>query len=195
MSPSADSCRHAGTVRMPHEGDTSLCFRYVAISVLTFKSTRVTGVYLAFYLLPTSPSAESDAVKVVFSGPDDSIHMRMSSMQHDINYVGGLDGIEGSLDWIAKGLARLTSEDHTVNLTLGQGSNISPVKITLAENNFDDTMDRLVTAVERIADSLARVAGLSRPRLESWHEQDEYDPRYKASAPDGGAPGPKAETT
>ena len=35
-------------------------------------------------------------------------------------------------------------------------------------------MDRFITAVERIADSLARLAGLSRPRLEAWHEQDEY---------------------
>ena len=52
-------------------------------------------------------------------------------------------------------------------------------------------MDRLVTAVERIADSIAKLAGLSRPRLESWHEQDEYEPRYKDIAVDSGAPGPK----
>lgn len=65
------------------------------------------------------------------------------------------------------------------------------LKLTLADNDNDDTMDRLVTAFERIADSVAKLAGLTRPRLESWHEQDEYEPRYKDMAVDGGAPGPK----
>jgi len=45
--------------------------------------------------------------------------------------------------------------------------------------------------LERIADSVAKLAGLTRPRLESWHEQDAYEPRYKDAACDGGAPGPK----
>lgn len=66
-----------------------------------------------------------------------------------------------------------------------------PVKITLAANDDEDTLDRLVTAFERIADAVAKLAGLSRPRLESWHEQVEYEPRYKDIAVDGGAPGPK----
>lgn len=52
----------------------------------------------------------------------------------------------------------------------------------------------MVTAFERIADSVARLAGLPRPRLESWHEQDVYEPRYKDVSVDGGAPGPKAST-
>jgi hypothetical protein len=54
-------------------------------------------------------------------------------------------------------------------------------------------MDRLVTAFERIADSVAKLAGLTRPRLESWHEQDQYEPRSKNIAVDGGAPGPKTD--
>ena len=66
-----------------------------------------------------------------------------------------------------------------------------PVKVTLSDNDNDDAMDRFVTALERIADSVAKLAGLSRPRLESWHEQDEYEPRYKSTACDGGATGPK----
>jgi hypothetical protein len=109
-------------------------------------------------------------------------------MQHDINYVSGLGGIEESLDWIARGLDKLTSDEHDISLSTGYGTD--PVKLTLAENDYDDTMDRVVTAIERIADSLARLAGLNRPRLESWHEQEDYTPRYKASACDGGAPGP-----
>jgi hypothetical protein len=52
-------------------------------------------------------------------------------------------------------------------------------------------MGRWVTAIERIADAVAKLAGLSRPRLESWHEQDEYEPRHKDIAVEGGAPGPK----
>ena len=135
----------------------------------------------------------ADAVKVVVSGPDDSSMHHTPSMQHDINYLRGMDGIEGSLDWIARGLEKLTSDNHTVGLVHGQNRYSSPVQITLASNDADndDTMDRLVTAFERIADSVAKLAGLSRPRLESWHEQDEYEPRYKAIAVDGGAPGPK----
>lgn len=133
-----------------------------------------------------------EPVKVVVTGPDVPGYMSTPSMQHDINHVAGMDGIEASLDWMAKGLQRLTDQDFTVNLTLGQGDNTYPVKITLAENDEGDTLDRLVTAVERIADSVARLAGLSRPRLESWHEQDDYEPRYKSIARDGGAPGPKA---
>jgi hypothetical protein len=136
-------------------------------------------------------TAVADVVKVVVSGPDDSHNMRTHSMQHDLNYVKGLDGIEESLDWIARGLDKLTSDEHDISLSTGYGTD--PVKLTLATNNYDDTTDRVVTAIERIADSLARLAGLSRPRLECWHEQEEYTPRYKESACDGGAPGPKAD--
>jgi len=135
----------------------------------------------------------AEPVKVVLTGPATS-HMPSPSMQHDINHVAGLSDVEESLDWIARSLSRLTDDDHAVGLSLAQGDNTYPVKITLADNIQDDTMDRLVTAFERIADSVAKLAGLSRPRLESWHEQDEYEPRYKDTACDGGAPGPKAGT-
>jgi len=135
----------------------------------------------------------ASVARVVVTGPDAPCYEPTPSMQHDINHVAGMDGVEASLDWIAKGLARLTSDDHTVNLTLAQGSNIYPLKLTLAENDFDDTMARIVTAFERIADSLARLAGLSRPRLELWHEQCEYTPLFRESACDGGEPGPPAE--
>ena len=80
---------------------------------------------------------------------------------------------------------------YTVSLSVGQGSNTNPIKLTLSDNEYEDTMDRLVTAFERIADSVARLAGLSRPRLEHWHEQNEYTPLYRDSACDGGVPGPK----
>lgn len=66
----------------------------------------------------------------------------------------------------------------------------APVQVTLADNDTEDAMERFLSAFERIADSLARMAGLSRPRLEHWYEQDEYEPRYKSSACDGGKPGP-----
>ena len=108
-------------------------------------------------------------------------------MQHDINHVAGMAGIEQSLDWIARGVEKLTSD----SIRLCTSERTYPVKITLAEDDTGDTMGQLVTAVERIADSLARLAGLNRPRLESWHEQEEYEPRYRSIACDGGAPGPK----
>jgi hypothetical protein len=133
---------------------------------------------------------ETEPVKVVVTGPDASSYSS-PSLQHDINHVAGLAGVEQSLDWIARSLGQLTNDDHTVGLSVAQGSNIHPIKLTLADNDFDDTMDRFVTALERIADSVAKLAGLTRPRLESWHEQDEYTPRYRQSACDGGAPGPK----
>lgn len=131
---------------------------------------------------------------VVLTGPD-SGYQRSPSMQHDINHVAGLDGVEESLDWIARSLGNLGNDEHTIHLSVGQGFNVNPIKLTLADNDEDDTINRLVTAFERIADSVAKLAGLSRPRLESWHEQDEYEPRYKDSACDGGAPGPKTDVT
>lgn len=83
---------------------------------------------------------------------------------------------------------RGSSDGHAISLSTGHGTD--PVKITLADDDYSDTMGRLVDAFERIADSVAKLAGLNRPRLESWHEQDAYEPRYKATAADGGAPGP-----
>jgi len=137
----------------------------------------------------TRPQLQQNTV--VLTGPDSPGHIT-PSMQHDINYVAGLSGVEESLDWIARGLDRLTGENNSVCLTTGYDT---PLKITLADNDTpgSDTMDRLVTALERIADSVAKLAGLTRPRLESWHEQDEYVPRYKDIAVDGGAPGPKTD--
>jgi hypothetical protein len=113
-------------------------------------------------------------------------------MQHEINHVAGLDGVEQSLDWIAQGVSALTSDDTTVGVSIGQNRYSGPVQIALAANDSDDTMDRLVTALERIADAVAKLAGLSRPRLETWQEQGGYVPRFKDIAVDGGAPGPKA---
>ena len=143
---------------------------------------------------PTKPKKQpvAEPVKVVLTGPE-SGYPPSPSLQHDINHVAGMEGVEESLDWIARGISRLTSDDFTVNLSLGQGGNTNPVKLTLADDDSGDTMDRLVLALERIADAVAKLAGLSRPRLESWHEQVEYEPRYKDIAVDGGAPGPKAD--
>jgi hypothetical protein len=136
-----------------------------------------------------SAKKPEEPTRVVVTGPDEAATTPTPPLQHEINYVAGMDGVEQSLDWIAKGLSRLTSDDHVVGLSVGQGQNISPIKLTFAENDYDDTMDRFVSAVERIADSLARLAGLSRPRLERWYEPDEYKPRFRDSACDGGAPG------
>jgi hypothetical protein len=97
-------------------------------------------------------------------------------MQHDINHVAGLADIQDSLDWIAKGIGRLTSDEFT--LSLGHTNHTNPVHITLAPNDDgDDTLERLVTAFERVADSVAKLAGLSRPRLEPWHDA----PGHKAA--------------
>jgi hypothetical protein len=137
------------------------------------------------------PRPQPQQNTVVLVGPD-SNHIRTPSMQHDINHVAGLAGVEESLDWIARGISRLTGEDNSVCLATGYDT---PLKIALSNNDHDDTMDRLVTAIERIADSAAKLAGLNRPRLESWHEQDQYEPRYKDIAVDGGATGPKPNAT
>jgi hypothetical protein len=141
---------------------------------------------------PKSAKKPEDATRVVVTGPDTG-HMPSPSLQHDINHVAGLADIEASLDWIAKGISRLTSDEQCIHLSVSTGYNTDPIKLTLAPNDYDDTLDRVVTAFERIADSLARLAGLSRPRLECWHEQEEYRPRYRDIACDGGAPGPDAK--
>jgi hypothetical protein len=139
---------------------------------------------------PKQPPAET-TTKTVVTGPLSEYTGKHGSMQHDINHVAGLDGIEGSLDNLVNAVARLVHDDHSVGVSVGQNRFSGPVRITLADDDYTDTMDRFVTALERIADSVAKLAGLSRPRLESWHEQDEYEPRHKSTACDGGAPGPK----
>ena len=140
---------------------------------------------------PAATKLEDAPNRVVVTGPDTG-DLKSPALQHDINHVAGLDGIEQSLDWIARGIAALVSDDHTLGLVLGQNRYSGPVQITLTDEDGNSTTERLVTAFERIADSVAKLAGLSRPRLESWHEQDEYEPRYRETACDGGAPGPKA---
>jgi len=135
----------------------------------------------------TRPQPQQNTV--VVTGPDSPGHVT-PSMQHDINHVAGLSGVEQSLDWIARGISQLTGENNSICLATAYDA---PVKVALASNDHDDTMDRLVTAMERIADSVAKLAGLTRPRLESWHEQDQYEPRFKNIAVDGGAPGPKTD--
>jgi hypothetical protein len=134
---------------------------------------------------PAQPQAKTET-KVVLTGPDSEPHVRTPSIQHDINHVAGLGGIEQSLDV----LAEVMGSPKSLNVFTGYDSTL---RLTLAENDYDDTMGRVVTAFERIADSVAKLAGLSRPRLESWHEQEDYEPRYKSTAGDGGAPGPKTD--
>jgi hypothetical protein len=138
---------------------------------------------------PQQAAAET-VMNVIATGPKSKWTGEDGSMQHDINHVAGLSGIEQSLDCLVDVVARLTHDDRAVTLSVSQGSNTNPVQLTLSGNDYDDTMGRLVDAVERIADSIAKLAGLSRPRLESWHEQDSYVPRYRDIACDGGAPGP-----
>jgi hypothetical protein len=135
------------------------------------------------------PAATETAAKLVVTGPMSDHTGEPRSMQHDINHVAGMDGIEGSLDNLVGAVSRLTNDDHYVTLSVSQGSNTNPVQLTLSGNSYDDTMDRLVTAFERIADSVAKLAGLTRPRLEEWHHQDAYEPRYH-DVPGGEAPGP-----
>jgi hypothetical protein len=102
-----------------------------------------------------------------------------------------LGDVAANLDWIGDAVARLTKDGTTVGLAVCQNRYGGPVQITTTDEDGNSTMDRLVTAFERIADSVAKLAGLARPRLESWHEQDAYEPRHKDIACDGGAPGPK----
>jgi len=110
--------------------------------------------------------------------------------QHDINYVRGLVDVATNLDWIGDAVASLTADGNFVGLSVCQNRYGGPIQLTATDEEGNDVMERLVTAMERIADSLAKVGGLTRPRLESWHEQKEYEPRFKDIACDGGAPGP-----
>jgi hypothetical protein len=134
------------------------------------------------------PQSQPEQQPLVVTGPPHAHPYGTPSIQHDINHVQGLSGIEESLDCLVSAVNRITSDDFDLSLSTGRATN--PVKITLADDDYSDTMGRLVTAFERIADSVAKLAGLSRPRLESWHEQDAYEPRYKDVAVDGGVPGP-----
>src|SRR3974377_1572923 len=127
-------------------------------------------------------ATKPEPVNVVVTGPEVSGFPHSQNLQHDINYVWGLIDVRDSLDDIAQGLKRLTSDQHNVHITTGYGTN--PVKLTLADNEEEDAMDRFLSAFERIADSLAKLAGLSRPRLERWYEQEEYEPPYKSIACD-----------
>jgi len=139
---------------------------------------------------PPQPT-QQQPTRVIATGPD-SPH-GAKSMQHEINHVAGMDGIEVSLDHLVSAVARLTQDDYSVGLALCQNQYGSPVKLALSDSEGNDIADRLVSAVERIADAVAKLAGLNRPRLESWYEQCEYEPRYKDIACDGGAPGPKSD--
>jgi hypothetical protein len=136
----------------------------------------------------SQPQPETQPLVVTGPTVPNGIYPSTPGIQHDINHVQGLAGIEASLDGLASAVYRITS-DAGISLSTVHGAD--PVKITLADDDYSDTMGRLLTAFERIADSIAKLAGLNRPRLESWHEQDEYEPRYKDVACDGGAPGPK----
>jgi hypothetical protein len=136
------------------------------------------------------PAALETAPSVVVTGPMSERTGEPRSMQHEINHVAGMDGIEGSLDNLVTAVCRLTHDDNTVGVRIGQNRYGLPVKLTLHSNDEDDTLDRLVTAFERIADSVAKLAGLTRPRLEEWHHQDAYEPRYH-DVPGGEAPGPR----
>ena len=107
----------------------------------------------------TKPQPPSAPVKVVLTGPD-----APGSLQHDINHVAGLAGIEQSLDWIARGLERITNDGTSISLCTARGT--VPLKIALAENDEDDALADLTHAFQRIADSLAKLAGLNRPPLE-----------------------------
>jgi hypothetical protein len=141
---------------------------------------------------PSKPKKQpvvAEPVKVVLTGP--ATDYGTPSMQHDVNHVAGLADVERSLDFIARSIGHLTNDACNVNLSLSTGFNSAPVKIAFDDD--DDNMERLVTAFERVADSVAKLAGFNRPRLERWHEQVEYEPRYKDIAVDGGAPGPKAQ--
>ena len=133
------------------------------------------------------------AVAAVAAAPDPNLGL--GDVAVALNRIAGLyANHQRRMDMGENGLSISTSSfDDPVKVQLESGDN--PVKLTFADNIEDDAMDRLITAFERIADSIAKLAGLNRPRLESWHEQDEYEPRYKGVACDGGAPGPKTKAS
>src|ERR1035438_8250726 len=105
---------------------------------------------------PAQPPA-MDRTKVIITGPMSDHNNHPRSIQHDINYVAGMDGIEGSLDNLVGAVARLTHDDHNVGVTVCQNQYGGPVNLALTDTDGNDTMDRLVTAFERIADSVAKL--------------------------------------
>jgi hypothetical protein len=155
----------------------------------------VTGVDLEDYVkIPKhEPSKKSKGAKKTRLTLADMPHVDSAFV--DVTSVAdALDGLTSVISTFvtnerdgANGASLYSSPDgYPVKVQLND-----PVTLTLAANDYDDTMERFVTALERIADSAAKLAGLTRPRLESWHEQEEYTPRLKDVACDGGAPGPK----
>ena len=84
---------------------------------------------------------EQQSMKVGVSGPDVPGHAPNPSLQHDINHVAGLGDIEESLDWIARGIGKLTSDEHTITLNLSTGYRTDPIRVTLEPNDYDDTLD------------------------------------------------------
>src|SRR4051812_12053530 len=124
-----------------------------------------------------------ETAHVVVTGPDAPRYTSTPALQHEINHISGIGGIEQALDGIGESLGNL-------GLSIVQG----PIKLTLAENDEYDA-GRLFTALERIADSVALLAGLSRPRLEQWHDQETYVPRFREGVFADRAPGPSAKVT
>ena len=117
---------------------------------------------------------------VVLRGPQQGTFDNPGSMQHDINHVAGMSGIEESLDSIASGLYRITSDDHAISISSG---GCVPVKITFSDHDGDTD---LTYAIQRIADSLAKLAGLNLTPLEpEWS-------RHAAGQPDSAANGTEA---
>jgi len=119
---------------------------------------------------PPQPPQAPDATTVVVTGPpnpDAPFHAERP-MQHEINRVAGLSGIEGALDELAGVVSgyvnRAASDDHNslAVFTGPEGSGYNPVLLAFQ----GDTTDRIATALERIADALAKTAGLNLPSLE-----------------------------
>lgn len=81
-----------------------------------------------------------EPVQVVVTGADVPPGTPNPPLQHDINYVAGLIDIRDSLDWIAKGLMRLTSDEHNIHLAPDYGT--APLKLTLADNDEEEAMAR-----------------------------------------------------
>ena len=119
------------------------------------------------------PQPQPPQQPVIVTGPGKEYPHSTPSIQHDINHVAGLAGIEESLDALTSAVSRITGADQAIGLTTGHG--IDPVKITLVDDIYEDgPLATLTQAVARIADSLAKIAGLNRPRLERWNESSKW---------------------
>lgn len=103
---------------------------------------------------------------LVVTGPP--VEYGRPSIQHDINHVEGLSGIEGALNELAAVVSRYVnraaSDDHNslAVFTGPEGSGFHPVLLAFQ----GETTDRIATALERIADALSKTAGLNLPSLE-----------------------------